>query len=61
MSEAGTALRHTSPTPVDASVWRILADPLVGPPASGVLDGLTVAVKDLFAVARQAVGAGNPT
>jgi amidase len=46
---------------VDPSVWRVVGDPLVGPTATGLLDGLTVAVKDLFAVAGQAVGAGNPT
>jgi Asp-tRNA(Asn)/Glu-tRNA(Gln) amidotransferase A subunit family amidase len=33
---------------------------LVAPTGSGVLDGETVAVKDLFAVASQRVGAGNP-
>ncbi|WP_433556779.1 amidase family protein [Pseudonocardia xinjiangensis] len=46
---------------MDTSTWRILADPLVGPTGPGVLDGLTVAVKDLFAVAGQVTGAGNPT
>lgn len=56
--------------PMDNSVWRVLggdgvdaarsAGPLVAPAASGVLDGETVAVKDLFAVAGQQVGAGNP-
>jgi len=51
---------------VNPSVWRVVGDPLVGDPlvgptATGLLDGLTVAVKDLFAVAGQAVGAGNPT
>lgn len=47
---------------MDTSVWRILPDdaPLVAPAGSGPLDGETVAVKDLFAVAGQRVGAGNP-
>ena len=56
----GTTLQHPGP-PVDTSVWRVVGDPLVGPTATGLLDGLTVAVKDLFAVAGQPVGAGNPT
>lgn len=48
------------PTPLDRRVWRVVGDPLVAPLASGPLDGLDVAVKDLFAVAGHAVGAGNP-
>ncbi|PYY60829.1 amidase [Curtobacterium sp. MCPF17_003] len=49
------------PKAVDTSVWRAVGDPLVAPTASGSLDGLTVAVKDLYAVPGQPVGAGNPT
>jgi amidase len=45
----------------DSSIWRIVGAPLLPPTAAGVLDGDTVAVKDLFAVAGQALGAGNPT
>ncbi len=47
---------------LDLSVWRVRPElgPLVAPTGSGVLDGETVAVKDLFAVAGQRVGAGNP-
>jgi len=47
---------------MDTSVWRVLPDagPLVAPAGCGPLDGETVAVKDLFAVAGQRVGAGNP-
>jgi Asp-tRNA(Asn)/Glu-tRNA(Gln) amidotransferase A subunit family amidase len=41
--------------------WRVRGDPLVAPTASGLLDGLTVAVKDIFAVRGHATGAGNPT
>jgi amidase len=43
------------------SVWRLRGDPLAEPTGTGPLDGLRVAVKDLFAVAGHAVGAGNPT
>lgn len=49
------------PRAVDTTVWRAVGDPLVAPTASGSLDGLTVAVKDLYAVPGQPVGAGNPT
>lgn len=47
---------------LDLSVWRVRPElgPLVAPTGFGVLDGETVAVKDLFAVAGQRVGAGNP-
>lgn len=44
----------------DPRVWRVHGSPLVGPTGSGSLDGRTVAVKDLYAVAGQQVGAGNP-
>lgn len=49
------------PKAVDTTVWRAVGDPLVAPTASGSLDGLTVAVKDLYAVPGHPVGAGNPT
>src|SRR4051794_20556135 len=42
------------------STWRVVGDPLVAATGSGVLDAETVAVKDLFAVAGQRIGAGNP-
>jgi amidase len=45
----------------DPSIWREHGTPLVPPLGSGPLDGLTVAVKDLFAVAGFPIGAGNPT
>ncbi|MFT4297384.1 MAG: amidase family protein, partial [Micropruina sp.] len=53
---------HVAPPPVtfDASVWRVVGDPLAGPTGSGSLDGERVAVKDLFAVAGQPIGAGVP-
>ena len=51
----------------DARIWRVVGYPLVPPTAPvapgspGPLDGESVAVKDLFAVAGFPVGAGNPT
>lgn len=46
--------------PFDTTVWRAVGDPLVGARARGPLDGTGVAVKDLFAVAGQPIGAGVP-
>lgn len=43
-----------------AAVWRIRGEPLVAGADQGPLRGLTVAVKDLFAVAGHRAGAGNP-
>ena len=50
---------------VDARVWRVAGGPLVPARASsgsaaGPLSGRSVAVKDLFAVAGHAIGAGVP-
>lgn len=45
----------------DPTIWREYGTPLLPPLGSGPLDGRTVAVKDLFAVAGFPVGAGNPT
>lgn len=47
-------------SPFDQTVWRVVGHPLVPALSSGVLDGLGVAVKDLFAVAGQPIGAGVP-
>lgn len=44
----------------DQSIWRVSGSPLRPALAAGPLSGLTVAVKDLFAVGGFAVGAGNP-
>src|SRR5260370_8079219 len=44
----------------DSSIWRVHGSPLLPPVSSGPLDGLSVAVKDLFAVGGFPVGAGNP-
>ena len=49
------------PTVPIVTWWRERGDPLVGPTAHGPLTGLTVAVKDVFAVAGHRVGGGNPT
>ncbi|WP_338693539.1 amidase [Streptomyces sp. Q6] len=44
----------------DPTVWREYGDPLVPATVHGSLSGLSVAVKDLFAIAGHRVGAGNP-
>ncbi|MDQ0822395.1 amidase [Arthrobacter sp. V1I7] len=46
--------------PSDGRVWRTAGDPLLPPAGTGPLIGLSVAVKDLFAVEGFAIGAGNP-
>lgn len=54
---------HVTPRAVafDRSVWRAVGDPLYQGRWEGPLEGLTVAVKDLFAIAGYRIGAGNPT
>ena len=54
---------HVTPRPqaLDRSVWRTVGDPLWQGAWEGALAGLTVAVKDLFAIAGYRIGAGNPT
>jgi len=52
------------PAAYDTRIWRLVGDPLV-PPTDGLgqdspLSGETVAVKDVYAVAGQRVGAGSP-
>jgi Asp-tRNA(Asn)/Glu-tRNA(Gln) amidotransferase A subunit family amidase len=47
--------------PADPTIWREHGEPLLPPLSPGLLDGLAVAVKDLFPVSGFAVGAGNPT
>ncbi|MCM6762991.1 DUF3225 domain-containing protein [Rathayibacter sp. ZW T2_19] len=55
------AAQVQAPAPaLDARVWRVVGAPLVPPTAPGALDGLDVAVKDLFAVQGQRIGAGVP-
>ncbi|WP_288336216.1 AtzH-like domain-containing protein [uncultured Gordonia sp.] len=45
----------------DATVWRVVGAPLVPPTGNGTLSGLTVAVKDLFAIEGESIGGGTPT
>ena len=49
-----------APAPVDPSVWRVAGVPLAPPLGRGPLDGLGIAVKDLFAVEGYPTGAGVP-
>jgi Asp-tRNA(Asn)/Glu-tRNA(Gln) amidotransferase A subunit family amidase len=49
-----------SAAPFDTTLWRVVGDPLAAATAPGPLEGIGVAVKDLFAVAGQPVGAGVP-
>jgi amidase len=44
----------------DSTIWREHGTPLVPPLSPGPLDGMAVAVKDLFALGGFRVGAGNP-
>ncbi|MFC8731809.1 AtzH-like domain-containing protein [Luteimicrobium sp. NPDC057192] len=57
---AAAHVSHTPPAAIDGSVWRVAGTPLVAGAPDGPLRGRTVAVKDLFAVAGYAVGAGVP-
>jgi Asp-tRNA(Asn)/Glu-tRNA(Gln) amidotransferase A subunit family amidase len=43
---------------MDARVWRVVGAPLVRGSGIGPLAGCTVAVKDIFAIAGQSIGAG---
>ncbi len=56
-----TAAHVSAPAPaLDSRIWRVVGDPLVPGAAGGPLAGESLAVKDLYAVAGQVVGAGNP-
>ena len=46
---------------IDPTIWRVVGTPLIAATRPGPLSGMGVAVKDLYAVAGQRVGAGNPT
>jgi Asp-tRNA(Asn)/Glu-tRNA(Gln) amidotransferase A subunit family amidase len=55
------AAQVQAPAPaLDVRVWRAVGAPLVPASAVGPLDGLDVAVKDLFAIEGQRIGAGIP-
>lgn len=57
-----SAAHVAAPAPaLDTRIWRLVGDPLVPPIGSGVLDGESVAVKDVYAVRGERIGAGNPT
>jgi amidase len=57
---AVTAAHVSVPAPaVDSTMWRTVGTPLLKPVSKGPLDGLAIAVKDLYAVAGQPIGAGN--
>lgn len=57
-----TAAHVSVPAPaLDVRTWRVVGDPLVAGVPEGPLAGESVAVKDLYAVAGQPIGAGNPT
>lgn len=45
---------------IDPTIWRVVGTPLIAATRPGPLSGMGVAVKDLYAVAGQRVGAGNP-
>lgn len=45
---------------VDPAVWRVIWEPLLPGASSGPLQGLGVAVKDLYAVRGHRIGAGVP-
>ena len=45
---------------LNRAVWRTVGDPLWQGAWEGPLEGLTVAVKDVFAIKGYRVGAGNP-
>ncbi|WP_448002447.1 AtzH-like domain-containing protein [Agromyces bauzanensis] len=56
-----TAAHVSAPPPaLDPRIWRVVGEPLLGPTASGPLDGHTIAVKDVIAVEGFALGAGVP-
>lgn len=56
-----TAAHVSVPAPaLDRRIWRVVGDPLVRGSQRGPLRGHSVAVKDLYAVAGQPIGAGNP-
>ncbi|WES63707.1 DUF3225 domain-containing protein [Microbacter sp. GSS18] len=63
--EAGWLITAAHVTPraqaLDRSIWRTVGDPLFQGAWEGPLEGLTVAVKDLFAIKGYRIGAGNPT
>jgi amidase len=43
----------------DSTVWREYGTPLIAPTGAGPLDGDTIAVKEIYAIKGQPIGAGN--
>ena len=58
MTNTVHAVNRTSA--IDPTIWRVVGTPLVAATRPGPLSGMGVAVKDLYAVAGQRVGVGNP-
>ena len=58
MTNTAHAVNRTSA--IDLTIWRVVGTPLVAATRPGPLSGMGVAVKDLYAVAGQRVGVGNP-
>jgi amidase len=61
-SDGGANATPSAGTPepdFDSTVWREYSTPLIKPTGSGPLDGQTIAVKDLYAIKGQLIGAGN--
>ncbi|MEZ5209945.1 MAG: DUF3225 domain-containing protein [Gordonia sp. (in: high G+C Gram-positive bacteria)] len=55
------AYAHVSAgAPRDSRIWRKVGAPLAAATGTGPLTGLTVAVKDLFALAGERIGGGTP-
>lgn len=59
LSACGVSAPSRQSPSFDSTVWRTYGTPLVAGSANGSLSGLRVAVKDLFAVKGQFIGAGN--
>ncbi|QXZ10141.1 amidase [Comamonas sp. Y33R10-2] len=59
LSACGIAAPARQTKAFDSTVWRTYGTPLVAGSSNGPLSGLSVAVKDLFAVKGQVTGAGN--
>lgn len=63
VATASPAASARAAEPTDQSIWRRLGEagaPLVPGAPHGPLTGVRVAVKDLFALAGERIGAGNP-
>lgn len=59
-TKANTVHAENRSSAIDPTIWRVVGTPLVPATHLGPLSGMGVAVKDLYAVVGQRVGAGNP-